>query len=55
MKPVRYSATLAVKLEPRTRRAVEQLAEQEKLSLGEATRELLDEGIRARAVRVILG
>ena len=45
---VRYTAQLALKLEPSTRRALESIAENEKKSLGEVARELLDAAIRAR-------
>jgi hypothetical protein len=50
LKPVKYSAQLAVKLEPKTRRVVEELAERAKISLGEATRELLNAGIVAKGI-----
>jgi hypothetical protein len=50
MRPVRYSAQLALKLEPKARRAVEMLAEKERTSLGEAARALLDEGIRSMKI-----
>jgi hypothetical protein len=48
MKRIRYTAQLAIKLEPQTRKAVEDLAESENMSLGEATRELLNAGIAAK-------
>jgi hypothetical protein len=47
MKPVRYSASLAVKVSPEHRRAVEWISEHKQMSLGEATRFLLDYGIAA--------
>jgi len=50
MKAVRYSAQLALKMEPQTRRIVEMLAEKERTSLGEAARELLNAGILARGL-----
>lgn len=50
MKKVRYTAQLAIKLEPETRKAVEELAERRKMSLGEATRELLNAGIAAKGL-----
>jgi len=50
MKQVTLPASLAIRLAPYQRRAVELLAEQEKTSLGEAARELLDLGIRARGI-----
>jgi tRNA nucleotidyltransferase/poly(A) polymerase len=48
MRAVRFSAQLALKLEPQTRSVVEMLAEKEQMSLGEAARELLNAGIRAK-------
>jgi hypothetical protein len=48
MEAVRYTAQLALKLEPSTRRALELIAENEKKSLGEVARELLDAAIQAR-------
>jgi hypothetical protein len=50
VKNVRYSAQLAVKLEPKTRKVVEDLAERRKMSLGEAARELLNAGIAAKGL-----
>jgi len=50
MKPVRYTAALAIRLEPKTRSIVEALATKDKLSLGEAARELLNAGIVARGL-----
>lgn len=50
MRVVRFTAQLAIKLEPQTRRAVEMLAEKECMSLGEAARELLTAGIQARGI-----
>jgi hypothetical protein len=50
MKPIRYTSSLAMKLEPATRKAVERLAKKENLSLGGAARELLDAGIRAKGI-----
>jgi hypothetical protein len=50
MKQVKLQASLAIRLTAHQRRAVELLAEQEEMSLGEAARELLDEGIRARGL-----
>lgn len=52
MKPIKYTAQLALKLERRQRQAIEFLAETAELSLGEAARELLDEGIRARGIEI---
>ena len=50
MKAVRYTAQPALKLEPSTRRTLELIAENEKKSLGEVARELLDAAIQARGV-----
>lgn len=50
MREVKFSAQLAVKVEPKTRRAVEELADRGKMSLGEATRELLNAGIAAKGL-----
>jgi len=50
MKPVAYPASLALKLGEHQRRAVEKLAEREKMSLGGAARVLLDAGIKARGL-----
>jgi hypothetical protein len=49
MRPIKYPSSLALKLGENQRRAVEKMAEQEKTSLGEAARELLNLGIRAKA------
>jgi len=49
---MRLTDQLALKLEHRQRQAIESLAETAKLSLGEAARELLDEGIRARGIKI---
>lgn len=49
MKPVKYTAQLALKLEPYQRKAIEKLAGDE-MSLGEAARALLDAGIRSRGI-----
>lgn len=50
MRPIRYTASLALKLEKHQREAVEQLAYQERVTLGEAARELLNAGIVARGL-----
>ena len=50
MKQIKYSASLAMKLTPEQRRAVELLAEREGISLGEAARELLSEGVKTRGI-----
>ena len=52
VKPIKYTAQLALKLEHRQRLAIEALAETDELSLGEAARELLDEGIRVRGIEI---
>ena len=46
----KFPASLALKLSQNQRRVVERMAEQEKKSLGEAARELLDAGIEARGI-----
>lgn len=51
MRCVKYSAQIALKLEPETRRIVEMLAEKERISLGEAVRVLLNVGIAARGLQ----
>lgn len=48
MKQVKFSAQLFFKVEPETRAAVEKLAQNEKLSLGEAARQLLSAGIEKK-------
>ncbi len=50
LKPARLLHNVNGKVDERTRRAVEQLAEKENLSLGEALRELLTAGIEARGL-----
>jgi len=50
MKQVMLPASLAIRLASHQRRAVELLATQEKMSLGEAARELLDLGIQVRGI-----
>jgi len=50
MRKVRLRESLNIKLLPEQRSAVETLAEQKSLSLGEAARELLDAGIAARGI-----
>jgi predicted transcriptional regulator len=50
MRAVKYTSQLALKLEPKTRTVVEMLAEKEQMSLGEAARELLNAGIRAKGL-----
>jgi hypothetical protein len=50
MKAIHLSGSLSMKLAPSQRRAVELLAKKQKISLGEAARELLDAGIHARGI-----
>lgn len=50
MREVRFSASLAIKLEPIARRAVEELALEKHISLGEAARALINAGIEARGI-----
>ena len=50
MRHPKLSASLALKLAPGQRRAIEVLAENEALSLGEAARDLLTEGMKARGI-----
>jgi len=50
LKPVRLLHNVNAKVDERTRCIVEMLAEKENLSLGEATRELLNAGIKARGL-----
>lgn len=52
MKGVKFSESLAMKLAPAQRRAVELLAEKEQMSLGEAARALLSDGMKARGLIV---
>lgn len=50
MKPVKYHASIIAKVDTQTRSIVERMAEDENLSLGEAIRELIAAGIRARGL-----
>jgi hypothetical protein len=52
MKKVLFSASLAVKVSEAQRKAIEHLAMTKELSLGEATREVLDRGFESMAVKV---
>lgn len=52
MRSVKFPATLVAKVNFKTRQAVEELAAREGLSLGEVTRDLLSEGMRARGLMV---
>lgn len=51
MRTVRYTASLAIKLRPAQRLAIEALAAEKSISLGEAARELLSVGIDARGIK----
>jgi hypothetical protein len=51
MRHIKYSAQIALKLEPETRRTVEMLAEAERVSLEEAARLLLNAGIAAKGLQ----
>lgn len=50
MRAIKYPASLALRLENQQREAVEQLAWQKRITLGEAARELLNAGIEARGL-----
>lgn len=50
MRSVKFPATLVAKVDFKTRQAVEKLATREGMSLGEVTRDLLNEGMKARGV-----
>lgn len=52
MKQTRYPQVLSTKLTKEQRTYIENLAEVRKLSIGEATRLLLDEAIRSRGASV---
>lgn len=47
MKPITYDVSLTVRVKSEHREIIEHLAESRRLSLGEATRMLLDYGISA--------
>jgi hypothetical protein len=49
MRKRNFIETLTVKISKKQRTAIETLAEQNELSIGEAARELLDMGIKASA------
>jgi hypothetical protein len=50
MRTVQYPATLNTKVDIKTREAVERVATQNKISIGEVTRDLLNEGMRVRGI-----
>ena len=50
MRQIEFPATLTAKVDVRTRQAVEDLAIRKGLSLGEVTRDLLSEGMKARGL-----
>ena len=50
MRSRKYVETITFKLSLGQRKAIESLASQEELSVGEATRKLLDAGIQARGI-----
>ena len=47
MRPVKYSMSFAMKLTPAQRRAIEGLADEKSITLGEAAREFLNAGMAA--------
>ena len=50
MKTARFPATLIVKVDSRTRQAIEEAANRGGLSMGEVTRDLLNEGLKGRGI-----
>lgn len=50
MRTVQYPATLNTKVDTKTREVIERVATQNKTSIGEVTRDLLNEGMRARGI-----
>jgi len=50
MRPTKYRETLVAKVDSKTRLAIEELAYQNRMSLGEATRELLHDAMKARGI-----
>jgi len=50
MRPVTLPATLALKLDSRTREAIEKAAHEARQSMGAFTRELISEGLAARGL-----
>ncbi len=50
MRAVKFPATLVAKVDFKTRQTVEEMAIRDGLSIGEVTRDLLNEGMRARGI-----
>ena len=50
MRTIQYPATLNAKVDSKTRQAVEREAIQKGISIGEVTRDLLNEGMKARGM-----
>ena len=50
MRSVLYPATLNAKVDIKTRQAVERVATQKGISIGEVTRDLLTEGMKVRGI-----
>lgn len=50
MRQTKYPQSLVTKITEHQRKAIEHLAETQNLGLGEAARELLDAGIKARGL-----
>jgi hypothetical protein len=50
MKPRKFIESISFRLSHSQRIAVQRIAEEEELSLGEAARALLDEGLKARGM-----
>lgn len=50
IRPIKYRETLIAKVGVETRKVVEELAYENRTSLGDITRELLQEAIRARGL-----
>lgn len=50
IRPIRYRETLIAKVDSTTRRVVEALAYDNRTSMSDVTRELLEEAIRARGL-----
>jgi hypothetical protein len=53
MKPRKFNESLTFRLSQSQRIAVQHVADEEKLSLGEAARDLLSEGLRSRGIEVL--
>ena len=50
MRPIKFQSSLIAKVDNKTRQAVEDLALKNRVSLGEVTRELLYEGMKAKGI-----